>query len=712
VAKDVRVYDASDKRRTLAVISEMVLQVNFSNLIRGKTFLDALDLHDASLSLPLDPEKPHGRKIEITRLNGRLFLPPQQIYLANLDADVFGLHVSASGRLIHPQAFRLSANSGQALAQVARIVDQINGIKFESEPPVLSLTFSGDLAEPEQIFVELAFWAERIRRERYTLKNLYIGASFRGGLFDLKQLVATDSSGELRLSGWWDPSSQHAELQLRSGIDAASLAHACGNFPWLDDFVFYAPPEISLRLDTTMGEKPAFLATGQVNAGKFAYRSVVFEHAESGFSWDGRRWSLRDVRVKRGDGEELTGDALQGDGDFQARLASTLNPKAFRPLLAEPMAETLRQFEFSQPPQVNLEARGLSSNLDALRIDGEAFLGKSSFRGVSAESAHATLHFENHVLALEPFHIKRSEGDGYGSLYYDFGRDELHFDKVHARVNPPEVAMWIDPNMVSAILPYRFVHQPPNLLIDGVLPANGGPATHLAIQVEAPAGLDYTFLGKNLRLGNLRGNLLFTENQLSVSDLNASLLGGAVSGTADISLAKAHPGHTANMTVTNVDFGSLEKLYFDAAGSHGHVSGRCDFTASGEDRLEGHGELTAVDANVFAIPFLGSLSSMIEKAVPALAGDLTCEANSTFRLTGDAVTTNDLVVRSKEFRMSGSGSISLLADKADFSMRFRPEGLPALFLSPLLQRLEFVTGQQFSKPQWQLKIAPDLQAGH
>src|SRR5882724_3588611 len=96
VAKDVRVFDAHDKRRTLAVIDEMVLQVNFANLIRGKTALDALDLQNANLSLPLDPQKPQGHKIEIARLNGRLFLPPQQIYLAYADAEVFGLHVNAS----------------------------------------------------------------------------------------------------------------------------------------------------------------------------------------------------------------------------------------------------------------------------------------------------------------------------------------------------------------------------------------------------------------------------------------------------------------------------------------------------------------------------------------------------------------------------------------------------------------------------------------
>src|SRR5687767_11548145 len=42
VAKEVKVYDARDRRRVLAVIDEMRLVVNYANLAQGKAFLDAL----------------------------------------------------------------------------------------------------------------------------------------------------------------------------------------------------------------------------------------------------------------------------------------------------------------------------------------------------------------------------------------------------------------------------------------------------------------------------------------------------------------------------------------------------------------------------------------------------------------------------------------------------------------------------------------------
>jgi hypothetical protein len=113
VARDVRLYDARDRSRTLAVIDEMLLVINYANLLQGKTFVDALELRDATLALPLDPENRRSQRVEISQLSGRLFLPPQQIYLSRLEAQLYGMHVTASGRLINPQAFAAGAGAGR-----------------------------------------------------------------------------------------------------------------------------------------------------------------------------------------------------------------------------------------------------------------------------------------------------------------------------------------------------------------------------------------------------------------------------------------------------------------------------------------------------------------------------------------------------------------------------------------------------------------------
>ena len=85
-----------------------------------------------------------------------------------------------------------------------------------------------------------------------------------------------------------------------------------------------------------------------------------------------------------------------------------MNPNVFRPALADKLAETLRQLELPRPPHITAEARGATSDIEALRVDGELALGPASFRGVPAENVQATLHYENSVLSVAPFSLKRS----------------------------------------------------------------------------------------------------------------------------------------------------------------------------------------------------------------------------------------------------------------------------------------------------------------
>ena len=437
VAKEVRIYETKERKHTVAFIDEMVLQVNYANLARGRPFLDALDLHDASLSLRLDPANPRASRIGIEKLHARLFLPPQQVYLAYADAEVFGVRLHATGRLINPQAFR-PKSGGSAEAFLGRLAAEIGALQFEAEPPLVSLTFSGDLARPEKITASLALWGEKIRRQNYLLGSLYLAADFRDGAIDLKDVTARDAAGELHLTGLLQPAAKTAQLRVHSTLDTPALLRAFDAFPAPDDTVFFSPPTLDARAVVSFGENPAAQFLGHLELGRFACKSVVVESASADFSTDGTRWTLRDVRLAQRTGA-LSGDVQQLPGDFRARLRSTINPKILRPLLTGQAAETLAQFEFPQSPQFALEAHGAAPTRGALVIHGEVQLGPASFRGVAAESASTTLHYENRVLSLTPFRAARAEGGGSG-WSFDLERNEARFDKIKTAVNPPETA--------------------------------------------------------------------------------------------------------------------------------------------------------------------------------------------------------------------------------------------------------------------------------
>ncbi len=53
VAKNVRIFDYKNRENTLALISEISLDINYAALIHHESFLNALDVRNAQITLPL-----------------------------------------------------------------------------------------------------------------------------------------------------------------------------------------------------------------------------------------------------------------------------------------------------------------------------------------------------------------------------------------------------------------------------------------------------------------------------------------------------------------------------------------------------------------------------------------------------------------------------------------------------------------------------------
>lgn len=344
IAQNVQVFDARDRRGVLAGIDEMRLVINWANLANGKTFLDALELTDATLSLPLDPKNPRGEKVEITGLSGRLFLPPQQVYLSRLEADLYGVHVTASGRLINPQKWRPVGGEDAAwnntVAVAAAVIAQWRELKFAGPPAELDLRFSGDLAEPDKLVADVTLWAGKLTYQKVPLEELYIAANFRDGRLELKQLTAKDAAGALQLSGEYDLRAQAASASLHSTLDLAPYMRAFRHAAELDYVVVHGGPAIDLTVRASFSGAPTFQLLGHITAPRFTYRGAQFQEVEADFSWSGERWSARDLRVVHHTGV-LTGDILHVPGDVRTRLKSSIDSAVLRPLLSDAAVEWL-----------------------------------------------------------------------------------------------------------------------------------------------------------------------------------------------------------------------------------------------------------------------------------------------------------------------------------------------------------------------------------
>ena len=715
VAKDVKFYDSPARNRVIAHMNEMVIEANYANAIKHKPFLDALTLVDTSLRIPLDPQAPFGPAIRVDKLNARVLFPPDQVQVTRLDAMVFGIRLHANGSLLVPPGLTFAQEKNGANLQLAEsLVRELSALQYEGPLPALTVHFSGDLGRPEEIVVTADLIGEKIRRGRYVLASLAMSAIWQNNVLLLSRLDATDAKGRLQASGSYALKSHTAELRLRSGLDLPALLRSA-NVGGLEEFTFQSAPQLDLtaraEFGTRSGAAPKLQALGHVRLVKFSAGSVPFDSLSADISWDGRRWAVRDFTLRQENGGMLTGDAQQdydaaGNADFRLGLSSSVLPASLAPLLKPEARAKLALMKFHEAPRITLSARGSTPGLDTLSASGELHLGHSAYRGVEARSADATFRYNNRVLALDSFELHRTEGSAKGSLSCDFKTQLWRIHDVKATVYPVEVAQWIDPDLVQDVKPYRFGKRPPVLHIDGTLdPRKGGTRTRLTVNAEAPGGMDYTFAKKELHFDAMKGRLFFTDESLKLTGVRGEFFGGTITAEGDISTLKAKPGESLTVRLAGVEFSKLSKLYFGFDDSKGKMDSTIAFTCKGDDirTLRGEGEVSITEGNVFAIPFLGPFSEILNKIVPGMGYSRARKATGTFSLSDGILTNKDLTIVGNGFSMFGGGRIWFIDDKIDFDIRINAQGLPGILTFPLSKLLEYRANSRFTKPEWRPK---------
>ena len=98
VARDIEIFDAADPDKVLATIDRVALDINFTNLLHRKPFLDAVDMRNANLSLPVNGDDPASERVTVSHLNARIIFPPHEWYVSEAEATMYGVQVSARGR--------------------------------------------------------------------------------------------------------------------------------------------------------------------------------------------------------------------------------------------------------------------------------------------------------------------------------------------------------------------------------------------------------------------------------------------------------------------------------------------------------------------------------------------------------------------------------------------------------------------------------------
>src|SRR5947199_8994816 len=96
VAKNVRIFDYKNRENTLALISEVSLDINYAALIHHQSFLNALDVRDAQITLPLTSAEGKSDNVQLDTFLAHVYFAPVQFYVSHAEGIICGLRISAT----------------------------------------------------------------------------------------------------------------------------------------------------------------------------------------------------------------------------------------------------------------------------------------------------------------------------------------------------------------------------------------------------------------------------------------------------------------------------------------------------------------------------------------------------------------------------------------------------------------------------------------
>jgi hypothetical protein len=651
--------------------------------------------------------------------------------------------------------------------KIARaIVEEVGKVHADRSPPTLEIRFQGDLAKPSELRASAVLQGEALRRGSYRVDRLLVRLDYGAAALHLQQAEVTDARGTLSAQGDFSPAAGDGRFHLQSNLDLVALGREFAPAITFNDVTLRDPPRLQLEGHAhfatpapapavaaaspqpavappapaaTIRPSPAAIAkatasptpaatsasvaspaptpaaaslalTGHLALGEFNYRTLRFTNAETDFSWSGDRWYLHGLRIARpGEGDQqITGDVLSEPSQFKVRLTSTLDPEPIAALLQPERARAVfSDLHLQTPPHISLTAAARSfADLANGSASGQLSLGHVRFRGVGLNRLHGDFSYEDHVLSYKHFTLERDEGTATGdSFVFDMNRNEVRLDNVRATVDPAQVCVWIDPDVAKAVAPYRF-HKPPATVTNGVVQLGGGRNSALTVDVNSAAGFSYVFIKKTLNFQNVLGQVFFNEDHLRLNDLRAESFGGQVLGSLELSLGHGPRDYTASVEVKALEFAPLTKLYFDYNSSNGQLSGVYHFTGRGDDprTLHGAGNLSIDRGNVFAIPFLGPLSGILNTILPGLGFDVAHQGTADFLTSDGKIYTGNLSVKGAGFNLFGGGWLGYVDNTMNFRVRINSRGLPGAVLYPVSKLFEYSSQGPLNKPVWRPRV--------
>lgn len=737
VAEDIQFFQDPEKNFEIAIVDDVYLDVDLSKILNKEISINTLDVADASLSLPLDFSEPGGKKLKIENLSGRIVITESMIEIvsaaatvANVDLHIAGTLVRASRDKDAPGDERIEDNVEQLAAtnfQISKVIDEIERLEFLDGSPQVGIEFRGDLDDLSTITARAEVESSRLSRvgSDYHVDGLSAVFRFDGisNQAEIENINIRDQKGEIDLTGTWFLDDDRVEFDLRSNADISSLL----GFFWKDrklgEVVFFKPPEIEMKGELNLDElgratwKFPGTVMGQFKSDRFVTRGVVFAGLDFGFSAEGEKVYVRNLRLDHKSGFAFANFKYEpgsGGQSIQYHTEIKLDPQVFRPFFDDGGRKFLDSWEFTQNSAVYIAAVGEGENWDLNTWINKGVLDLRNFylKGVEFREMEAEFEAKDGQIWFEDIVLGRYEGEIVAEMAHYMPAEGLW--EVKDVVSTLDLVMGtraFSPKLSKQIEKYRF-ESPPTVKLSGFLDSRrieevgDGPRNNdLTISFASGGQAYYDFLGGALTLIDPSGVLDISGSRVHLTEFSAGLFGGKVEVEYDASNVRSEekPYH-ASVKVSRVPLEALTRTYGDLEVATGLIDAVLHLSGFGRDvsRLNGHGAASIEEGELFNLPLLGALAGVMQ--VSGSDGGIAKEAQATFKISSGVLETGDLVALAETMLIRSAGTVSLIDQSVDFEAVVNTKGtISRTLLTPVSELLTFSCEGTVQEPVWKAK---------
>ena len=712
ILRKLEIRDRTPSTRLIVSANRLAVSVNMNSILRRQPTLERIFLRDATLDIPLGPgEEP---RLRLDHVRGLIICPPEQFQVNYATFEIAGVNVRVSGTFLNPKKFAprpvSTAGPGETANTINAIQKQLLAIRWRESKPTLSIQAGGDLADTESLKVEHAeLHAGAGEWRGVGFRQIQVDLNYAGRKLNLHKFLFEDGSGIFQAAGVDDFAAKKILLEFAGSFDATPLPALFLGSKQASEWTFIDPLHLNGNLSADLNEKkPKIEGIAQVQAGRFTYKGISMDSLTLGMALHEGKVLVRDLHAS-GDPGVLDGDLMAAPQDNRIRLKASLYPAKFAPATEGKTAEALSSMNFKDPLLISFE--GGAPTLDPMEFHGEGTLslGMAAMRDSWIDSLNAKVLLSNGAADFRDIVVKIEKGTGKGEFIYDFKNWEGRFPSVRSTLDPVRLMTWIDPNIARSLKDYRF-RTPPEVRLSGKVGLKDPEKNDLHIIMNAPDGLGYTLIKKDLPFGATSGTVDLKGQKLLLDIPESQLFGGRVALKADISVTPGDGRFGASVHLEDVDFKTVAQTYFDYSESSGKLTGDYSFRmVGGNDRsMTGSGRLLIKDGNVLAMPILGPLSVLLNEIIPGFGYQPARKATADFTVRKGIINSRNLLIEGLGFNMIGHGDIDYLNNQMDMSMRLNIKGPIGLVTYLVSKTFEYESVGSASHPKWRPKILPKL----